>query len=146
MSNYSIINGSLPIASGALLRSDFNHKWYNESMMSYATLRQQSASLRRFGTWSTWWWGISWAYFLGLVWLTRDNYTARSVDIDRSFSVTAWISAVQETFEYSTTLQALFGLIALGWIIGGLLWLRTLKRHHISYKTALKDLFLTVRK
>lgn len=77
-----------------------------------------------------------------LVWESRNAGSVSGGD----YSFGSWTSAVRETFADSLFLQASLVAIILIWLVGGLWWLRELKRHKISYKTAFKDLFLTIRK
>lgn len=111
-------------------------------MASYATQRMRVSALRRIGFWATLWWAVSGGYVLLLVWESR-NETAVS---SGSASLGNWLSAIGSTFAGSAALQILLATVILVWLIGGLVWLRELKRHKITYKTALKDLFLTIRK
>ena len=110
-------------------------------MVSYAGQRKRVAALRRIGTWATYWWGASCVYILLLVWQSKDLYRPLS-----GFSLQAWWTAIHGAFSRSGLLQMLCTMLVIGWVIGGWLWLRELKRQRISYKVALRDLFFTIRK
>lgn len=77
-----------------------------------------------------------------LVWESRNAGSVKSGD----FSIGNWMTAINETFDDSLFLQVSLVAIILVWLLGSLVWLRELKRYKISYKTALKDLFFTIRK
>ena len=111
-------------------------------MVSYASQRNRVPSLRRIGFWATCWWAVSGAYVVLLVWASRNASSLSDGDV----SIGDWTSAIGEAFTDTSFLQISLAAILLVWFIGGLVWLRELKRHKISYKTALKDLFFTIRK
>jgi len=112
-------------------------------MTSYDTARKRVPTLRRIGTWATWWWGVSCGYVLLLVWRAKDYYQAFG---GHGFSLGNWARALRQAFTTSASLRVLLAAILLLWVLGGWLWLRELKRHKVSYKAAFKDLFLTIRK
>lgn len=81
-----------------------------------------------------------------LVWSSRQAYSDISTGSDSSGFFSDWFSASTETYQDSTLLQWLLLAVLAGWIIGAVFWLMELKRQKISYKSAFKDLFLTIRK
>lgn len=83
--------------------------------------------LARIGFWATVWWAVSCLYVLLLVWI------ARGFDFGKAFSE-------------NTYLYLLLAGIVFGWVMGAIAWFRELKRAKVPYHTALKDLFLTIRK
>ncbi len=91
--------------------------------------------MKQIGLWATIWWGVSGLYVVLLVWASRNNYVALS----------SWKSAISSAYRNSSALQILLAAVVIGWLIGGWIWLRELKRQKISYKAAFKDLFLTIR-
>ncbi len=103
--------------------------------MSAKKSKTKSKKLKQIGLWATIWWGVSGVYLVLLVWASRNNYIALS----------NWRSAISRTYYNSDVLPALLGFIVGVWVVGGVLWLRELKRQKISYKAAFKDLFLTIR-
>jgi hypothetical protein len=107
----------------------------------YSTL-----DLRRIGLWATIWWGVSCGYLLLWVWLARNYYVLFSTSALHRSTYDAWKSALSIEHNHSTVLMVLRLLILFGWVIGFVLWFRALKKNKISYKVALKDLFLTIRK
>jgi len=109
-------------------------------MASYATQRARVPALRKIGTWATWWWAVSGVYVVILVWQARDYYLARG------FSWSDWVAAAQGALMASPFMLAVLMAILVVWLAGAVIWFRELKRHHIRYSEALKDLFLTVRK
>jgi hypothetical protein len=112
-------------------------------MTSYAKQRASVPALRRIGVWATWWWALSGAYMLASVWVAKDLYRWHT---GGGFSWHVWWFSYGEAFSDTAWLQLLLGIVAAGWLVGGGLWLRALQQHKISYRTALKDLFFTIRK
>ncbi len=102
--------------------------------------------LQQVGWWATLWWGVSCAYVLLLVWLAADTYADISESADSQGFFSDWQSAVSSIYAENSYLPALLGFIIVVWIIGGIIWLKELKKQKISYKAAFKDLFLTIRK
>ena len=98
------------------------------------------------GLWATVWWGVSGAYVLLLVWMSRDSYVDISTDAGSNGFFSDWWSAISHTYDDSGVLPGLLALVIAVWVVGGVIWLRELKRQKISYKAALKDLFLTIRR
>ncbi len=95
------------------------------------------------GFWATIWWGVSGIYLVLLLWLSRNNYIYSSMN--NSF-LSAWKGAIKETYTTSSLLPGLLSLIIIVWAVGAIIWIIELKRQKIKYKTAFKDLFLTIRK
>lgn len=109
------------------------------------TLRnpKRGTPLWRIGAWATVWWGVSGAYVLLLVWVAKDYYVERAAG-STSSSLGNWWHAIGDAYTQSVVLPGLLALIGLVWLVGGLVWLRELKRRRISYAAAFKDLFLTI--
>lgn len=101
--------------------------------------------LRAIGFWATWWWALFCFYGLLLVWLAQDHYVELTKQATSGFWSDWWL-AVRQAYQADVLLQVFFGVILLGWIIGGAIWLKALKRAKISYRMAFKDLFLTLRR
>lgn len=97
------------------------------------------------GLWATIWWAVSCVYVLLLVWAATDNFAALSAGPGSQGFLSDWHSAIASAYRDSAFLQPLLMVIIAVWLIGGLIWLRELKRLKISYKAAFKDLFLTLR-
>lgn len=116
------------------------HKCYNMLMASYKTARTRVPALRQIGTWATWWWAITGLYVLALVWQGKSYYGHGGV------SLSAWLAAIHSAFNASLGLQFVLLIVIFGWVTGGWVWLRELKRQKVSYREAFKDLFLTIRK
>lgn len=96
---------------------------------------RRGSTLWKIGLWATFWWAVSCLYVLLLVWQARD-----------AVEPLGWTSAIGQTYGNSAALPALLGFILIVWAIGGIIWLRELKKQKISYNAAFKDLFLTIRK
>lgn len=96
------------------------------------------------GLWATIWWGVTGIFVLVLIWQARHLYVSYSPS--SAYSLSAWRKAVAGAYSGSGTLPALLTVIISVWIIGGLVWLRELNKQRISYRSAFKDLFLTIRK
>lgn len=69
-----------------------------------------------------------------------------SVGIQHTNFVSGWQRAISATYTSSSFLRGLLAIIVAVWVIVGLIWLVALKNRSISYKSALRDLFLTIRK
>jgi hypothetical protein len=107
---------------------------------------QQPKTLRVIGTWATIWWGVSCAWVLYWVWLSRNTYVTYSVQKDAHGFFSTWAHALSNTYRTSAWLEWLFLVIVCVWVIGAIKWLYLLKKHEFSYRAAFKDLFLTIRK
>jgi hypothetical protein len=101
--------------------------------------------LRRVGLWATIWWAVSGLYIVLVVWLAKDYYVQRVNGGYRGSTFSTWNWALQEAYAKHNVLHWLITVIVLGWIIGGIVWLKALKQANISYCDGLKDLFLTLR-
>lgn len=102
-------------------------------------------TLRTIGIWATLWWGITCLWVLACVWQSRGIYANLSLFSTRGFTAD-WRKALHMAYSSTTWLQVALLVIVLGWIAGAITWLYELKKHHFSYKAALKDLFMTIRK
>ena len=105
-------------------------------MSEYATKRKNSPVLRSIGNWATWWWALSGLYIVGLVWQARTYH----------FSDVSWWHAMSQAFTHTFVLQFALSSILAGWVALAIVWFNELKRQKISYKVALQDLLLTIRK
>jgi len=105
-----------------------------------------SPDLLIIGRWATIWWGVSCGYVLLWVWLSRHFYVHSISPPAHTSFFPAWRSALSLEYSDSAALQVLLFFILLIWVVLAISWLRALKRNKIPYKTALKDLFLTIRK
>lgn len=113
-------------------------------MKAKSTKKKSSKLLRQVGLWATIWWGVSGLYLVLFVWLAR-NYVQTSPFAYQGSDVSTWHGALRATFANHGVLQLLIVMIVLGWIIGGIVWLKALKQANISYRDGFKDLFLTIR-
>jgi hypothetical protein len=106
---------------------------------------QPKTALWWVGIWATIWWGVSCAYPLLLIWLARSYYVHLPEAKSQGFA-SDWAHAIGDTFgRYSFLWPLLIAVVAV-WLVGGAIWLRELKRAKITYKSAFKDLFLTIRR
>lgn len=113
-------------------------------MKTKSSKKKSNKLLRQVGLWATIWWGVSGLYLLLFVWLAR-NYVQNSPFAYQGSDFSTWHRALRETFAHRGSLQLLLIIVALGWIICGMAWLKALKQANISYRDGLKDLFLTIR-
>lgn len=91
------------------------------------------------GFWATIWWAVSCLYVLLVVWQGLNEYSEAAAGV-------SFVDAVGDVFSDSVILWPLFITIAVGWVIGGYIWLKELKKLKVPYRVAFKDLFLTIRK
>ncbi len=107
------------------------------------TKARASKSLHQIGRWATLWWGLTCFYIFLLVWQAEDYFVSNP----SNFSVIKnSANSISSAFQSSVFLQILLVVIIIGWIIGGALWLKALKKQKISYRVAITDLFFTIRK
>ena len=99
--------------------------------------KAKSGQLRWIGIWATIWWGISGLYIVLVAWLAKDYLSL--------FENIGWRLAIQEVFIQHPAVIWLLIFIVDMWLIGGVVWLRALKQAKISYKSAFRDLLLTLR-
>ncbi len=88
---------------------------------------KKGSALAKIGFWATAWWAISGLYLVILV------FIARGFGFSDAFADHGW-------------LWWLLAAVVLGWVVGAQFWLRELKKAKVPYRSALKDLFLTIRK
>lgn len=101
--------------------------------------------LRKVGLWATIWWGVSGLYMVLVVWLAKNYYVQKMNGGYQGGTLSAWNWAVDRAYVGHDILQWLITVIVLGWIIGGIAWLKALRQADISYSDGFKDLFLTLR-
>jgi len=105
----------------------------------------KSKLLKQVGLWATIWWACSGLYIAFVVWLAKDYYVQKIGGGYTGGALSAWAWSSGQAYSNHAILQWLLAIIVLGWIIGGLVWLKALKQTGISYRSGLKDLFLTLR-
>jgi hypothetical protein len=88
------------------------------------------------GVWATIWWAVSGLYFVWWFWLAKADYAQFS---------DGWWSALNSSYASSPLLGQALAIILLIWIAGAAIWFRELKRLKISYASALRELFFTIR-
>jgi hypothetical protein len=101
--------------------------------------------LWKIGVWATIWWAATCSYILLAVWMGKDYYV-KYADVWSGGTISDWSSAIGNAWNHSATLPVLLLVLALGWVVGAVLWRAELRRQKISYKSALEDVFLTLRK
>jgi hypothetical protein len=104
-------------------------------MDTYAHKRSSVPALQRIGAWATMWWGLTGLLVALWFWLARHQIARIGL-----------VHGLRYYFGNSLVLQILASAVAAGWIAGGIVWLRVLRQCGISYRAALTDLFLTIRK
>lgn len=103
-------------------------------------------NLWRIGWWATLWWAVSCLYAAWLIWQSRETYALYSLSYQSTGFFSDWSKAISNTYSKSSSLKLILGLIILIWLVGGVVWLIELKKHKIRYRSAFKDLLLTIRK
>lgn len=78
-----------------------------------------------------------------MVWQSRDYFINNPGNPSLLENLAQSIKSASQT---SSFLQILLLVIIVGWIVCGTIWLKALKQQKVSYKVALKDLFLTIRR
>jgi uncharacterized membrane protein HdeD (DUF308 family) len=96
-------------------------------------------SLWYIGLWATIWWAVSGIYLVVLAWMIKNRY-------ENSLANENILKVLKKTYTTSTILQLVLGLVLIVWVLGAIIWLMELKRQKITYRSAFKDLFLTIRK
>jgi len=104
-------------------------------MDTYAHKRNSVLALQRIGAWATAWWSLTGLWVALWFWLARHEIAHAGL-----------AHGLRHYFGNSLTLQILASIVVMGWVAGGIVWLRALHKHGISYGAALADLFLTIRK
>jgi hypothetical protein len=97
------------------------------------------------GFWATLWWGLSCIFVVILIWQSRTYYADQSILQAHSNFFGGWQHAISYTYKRTNWLEWLLTVIICVWLAGGLVWLAAVKRQKVSYRPALKDLFLTLR-
>lgn len=98
------------------------------------------------GLWATIWWGVTCGFVLVLFWRAKDYYLSAAAATPTAQFFSTWRTALAHSYHGSRLLPSFLMVIIAIWIAGGLLWLRALKIQNIGYRSAFKDLFLTIRR
>jgi hypothetical protein len=114
-------------------------------MKAKSSKAESLSLLRRVGLWATIWWAVSGLYIVLVVWVAKDYYVQKINGGYQGATLSAWNWSVERAYSERDILRWLITAIVLGWIIGGIVWLKALKRANISYGDGFKDLFLTLR-
>jgi hypothetical protein len=102
--------------------------------------------LWRIGWWATLWWAITGLYLVWLIWLSRNTFALKQVSDSSSGFISNILDSMGNQLTHTPYLIVTLVLIVIVWIIGGVVWLIELNKNNVSYSSAFKDLFLTIRK
>jgi hypothetical protein len=115
-------------------------------MKRHAGKAESKTALWFIGVWATVWWGLSFGYFLVLVWESRTLYVNLANSSNSTHFFEHWAQAIKAVYSTSFWWPTTLAIIVVVWLLGSWFWLRELKRQHISYADGFKDLLLTIRK
>lgn len=105
--------------------------------------KRQNKTMKWIGIWATVWWAITGLYLVLLFWAAKDIYVDVAAHAPDNY-LANWASALGTAYN-NASMMLLLAFIAFIWLIGGLIWLRELKRQGISYAKAFWELFFTIK-